>query len=168
MCNWQMAKECSSSEGLYLCDVTGFQAANSFLQTVRPLELEMIYQLLNVKFCWTDKLTKQFRPPFPDQAAENAIYQLYLRRPATKEEVPLLVWLHNHTTTRDKSKPLQDDKYLVSVKFVSVFNPVFFFQHFLVLHPHCHPQGLRHSEELSMLESVKFTFSALDFMCSVT
>ena len=59
--------EAAISEGLYCCDVTGFQAANSFLRTVRALEPEMVLQLSNIKICWTDKLTKQFRAPFPDQ-----------------------------------------------------------------------------------------------------
>ena len=90
------------SEGLYCCDVTGFQAANSFLRTVRPLEPEMVLQLSNIKVCWTDKLTKQFHALFPDQTNLNATYQMYLRR-ADTEDQSLLVWLRNHTTSKNKS-----------------------------------------------------------------
>ena len=77
-------------EGLYCNDVTGYQAANSFLRTVRPLAPEMIFQLANVKVAWTDKLTKQFRPPHPGQEESNVMYQLYLRRERNHEEKSLL------------------------------------------------------------------------------
>ena len=43
------------SEGLYCTDVTGYQAAHSFLRTVTPLEPEMVFELSNIKVCWTDK-----------------------------------------------------------------------------------------------------------------
>lgn len=48
------------SKGLYCFDVSGYQAANSFPRTVRPLAPEMIFQFSSVKVAWTDKLTKQF------------------------------------------------------------------------------------------------------------
>lgn len=48
------------SKGLYCFDVSGYQAANSFLRTVCPLAPEMIFQFSSVKVAWTDKLTKQF------------------------------------------------------------------------------------------------------------
>ena len=41
--------ESATSEGLYCMDVTGFQAANSFLRTVQPLAPEMAFQLSNFK-----------------------------------------------------------------------------------------------------------------------
>ena len=40
--------------GLYCTDVTGYQAANSFLRSVRPLALEMAFQLANIKVARTD------------------------------------------------------------------------------------------------------------------
>ena len=80
--------EAATSEGLYCTDLTGFQAAHSFLRTVRPLEPEMVFQLSNIHVCWTDKLTKQFKPPFPDQTDGNTVYQLCLRRPPTEEDLP--------------------------------------------------------------------------------
>ena len=143
-------------EGLYCTDLTGFQAAHSFLRTVRPLEPEMVFQLSNIHVCWTDKLTKQFKPPFPDQTDGNTVYQLYLRRPPTEEDLPLLQWLRNHSISNNKTKPLDKDKYLVGLKFVSVFNPVYFFQHLLVHWPHRNADQLRHSEESTMSHVVKF------------
>ena len=147
--------EAATSEGLYCTDLTGFQAAHSFLRTVRPLEPEMVFQLSNIYICWTDKLTKQFKPPFPDQTDGNTVYQLYLRRPPTEEDLPLLQWLRNHSIST-KTKPLDKDKYLVGLKFVSVFNPVYFFQHLLVHWPHRNADQLRHSEESTMPHVVKF------------
>ena len=63
--------ESATSEGLYCTDVTGYQAANSFLRTVKPLEPEMVFQLSNIKVCWSDKMTVLFRPPFPDQTDQQ-------------------------------------------------------------------------------------------------
>ena len=65
--------ESATSEGLYCKDVTGYQAAHSFLRTVTPLEPEMVFQLSNIKVCWTDKMTILFRPPFlrPDHHSQG-------------------------------------------------------------------------------------------------
>lgn len=71
--------EAATVEGLYGNDVSGYQTVNSFLRTVRPLAPKMIFQLSNVKVAWTDKLTKQFRVPYPGQEQSNVMYQLYLR-----------------------------------------------------------------------------------------
>ena len=114
------------SRGCIVVMLLDFKAANSFLRTVRPLEPEMVLQLSNIKVCWTDKLTKQFRAPFPDQTNDNATYQMYLRRPDTEEDESLLMWLRNHTTSKNKSKPLNEDRYLVAIKYSSIFNPLFF------------------------------------------
>ena len=85
--------ESATSEGLYCTDVTEYQAANSFLRTVTPLEPEMVFQLSNIKVCWTDKMTHLFRPPFPDQTMSHKVYQMYLQRPAGEAEQSLLQWL---------------------------------------------------------------------------
>ena len=54
--------ESATSEGLYCNGVTGYQAANSFLRTVTPLEPQMIFELGSTKVCWTNKMTLLFRP----------------------------------------------------------------------------------------------------------
>ena len=128
--------EAATVEGLYCTDVTGFQAANSFLRSVRPLAPEMAFQLSNMKVAWTDKQTKQFRAPHPGQEEANKDYLQYLRRDVSEGQQSLLEWLRCHSTVQDKAKALGADKYLVAVKLVSPFNPVFFFQHLLVNHPH--------------------------------
>ena len=116
----------ATSEGLYCKDVTGYQAAHSFLRTVRPLEPEMVLQLSNIKVCWTDKMTILFRPPFPEQTTTHKVYNMYLERPRGEDQQSLLQWLRCHQTSSAKAKPYANDRVLVGVKYVSVFNPIFF------------------------------------------
>ena len=123
-----------------------------------------ICQISSIKVAWTDKLTKQFRVPHPGQEGENVVYQLYVRHYRGEEHLSLLQWLRNHTTTTNKPKSLAKDKYLVGVKFVSVFNPAFFFQHLLMHHPHCNAQDLRHCEESTMPLSIRH-FSQAIVLC---
>ena len=156
--------EAATVEGLYCNDVTGYQAANSFLKTVRPLAPEMIFQLSSVKVAWTDKLTKQFRAPYPGQEQNNVMYQLYLRRERKHDGLSLLQWLRCHSIVGDRCKDLGQDKYLVAIKLVSPFNPVFFYQHLLVHHPHRDTADLRHLEESSMPSAIQF-FSQAFSLC---
>ena len=79
--------EACSSEGLYSSDVTGYQAAYSFLRTVRSLAPEMTFQLSSIKPAWTNKMTKQFRVPYPDQEMQNEWYQKYLTREPERKHV---------------------------------------------------------------------------------
>lgn len=85
--------EAATVEGLYCTDVTGFQAANSFLRSVHPLAPEMAFQLSNLKVAWTDKLTKQFRAPHPGQEDTQKDYLQYLKRDVAEEDQSLLEWL---------------------------------------------------------------------------
>ena len=96
--------ESATSEGLYCTDVTGYQAANSFLRAVRPLAPEMAFQLLNYKVAWTDKMTRNFSPPHPGQEQNNVVYQLYLRREPNHESMCLLEWLRCHTVVGRRAK----------------------------------------------------------------
>ena len=128
--------ESATSEGLYYTHVTGYQAAHSLLRTVTPLEPEMVFQLSNIKVCWTDKCTVLFRPPFPDQTEGNKVYKMYLQRPPTQEDQTLLQWLRYHQTSGAKPKPYTDDRVLVGVKYVSLFNPISFYQHLTMNFPH--------------------------------
>ena len=147
--------ESATSEGLYCTDVTGYQAAHSFLRTVTPLEPEMVFQLSNIKVCWTDKFTVLFRPPFPDQTEGNKVYKWYLERLATEDDQTLLQGLRCHQTSGSKAKPYTDDRVLVGVKYVSLFNPIFFYQHLMMNWPHRNPHQLRHAEEDTMPNSIK-------------
>ena len=153
--------EAATVEGLYCTDVTGYQAANSFLRSVHPLAPEMAFQLSNIKVAWTDKLTKQFRVPHPGQEDGNLAYQLFRHRDPSKEGQSLLQWLRSHSTAGRKAKTLAADKYLVAIKLVSAFNPVFFYQHLLVHHPHRHPAQLLHLERATMPPAIQYFAQAL-------
>ena len=135
--------------------MTGYQAAHSFLRTVTPLEPEMVFQLSNIKVCWTDKFTVLFRPPLPDQTGGNKVYQMYLQRPHTEDDQTLLQWLRCHQTSGSKPKPYVDDRVLVGVKYVSIFNPIFFYQPLTMNWPHREVNTLRHAEEDMMPETTK-------------
>ena len=148
--------ESATSEGLYCKDVTGYQAAHSFLRTVRPLEPEMVFQLSNIKVCWTDKMTILFRPPFPDQTSTHKVYNMYLKRPRGEDHQSLLQWLRCHQTSSSKPKPYAMDRVLVGVKYVSVFNPIFFYQHLTMHDPHRHVEDLHHAQASTMPSSIAY------------
>ena len=146
----------ATSEGLYCKDVTGYQAAHSFLRTVRPLEPEMVLQLSNIKVCWTDKMTILFRPPFPEQTTTHKVYNMYLERPRGEDQQSLLQWLRCHQTSSAKAKPYANDRVLVGVKYVSVFNPIFFYQHLTMHHPHRHVEDPHHPQASTMPSSIAY------------
>ena len=52
----------------------------------------------------------------------------------------------------------------MAVKFVSVFNPVYFFQHLLVNYPHRHAAQLRHLEQATMPPAIQFFSQAVSLM----
>ena len=153
--------EAATVEGLYCTDVAGFQVANSFLRTVRPLAPEMAFQLSNIKVAWTDKQTKQFRAPHLGQENGNQVYQQYLKRHRSEDDQSLLEWLRCHSTVGAKAKVLGADKYLVAVKFLSPFNPMYFFQDFLVHYPHRLAGELRHVEQATMPVPIQYFSQAL-------
>lgn len=72
--------EAATIEGQYYDDVMGYQAANFFFRTMRPLAPEITFQLSNIKVAWMNELTKQLRVPHPGQEDSNVVYGLYLRR----------------------------------------------------------------------------------------
>ena len=148
--------ESATSEGLYCSDITGYQAANSFLRTVTPLEPEMVFQLCNIKVCWTDKSTLLFRPPFPDQTSTHKVYNMYLQHPRGEEDKTLLQWLRCHQTSGSKPKSYGEDRVLVGVKYVSVFNPIFFFQHLTMHYPHRLAHQLQHQHASTMPSSIVY------------
>ena len=117
---------------------------------------EMIFQLSNIKVCWTDKMTVLFWPLFPGQTDSHKVYSMYLQHPLAEEDQPLLQWLRSHRTSGDKAKSYDVDKVLVGVKFVSIFNPLYFYQYLTMHYPHWRPsqlssQGRQHAAIHSVL-----------------
>ena len=64
-------------------------------------------------------------------------------------------WLRCHQTSGSKPKPYVDDRVLVGVKYVSIFNPIFFYQHLTMNWLHREVNTLRHAEEDTMPETIK-------------
>ena len=60
-----------------------------------------------------------------------------------------------------KPKAYDGNKVLVEVKCVSIFNPIYFYQHLTMHYPHQSPNQLRHPEEESMSPSIKFFSQAI-------
>lgn len=131
------------------------------LRTVRPLAPEITLQLSNIRVAWMDKLTKQFRVLDPGQEDKNEVYALYLHRPRIEEDQSLLQLLRSHSTLANKLKDLGPGKYLVAVKYMSPFNPVFFFKHLMVSHPHHLAADLGHLEDSSMPGAIQFFAQAV-------
>ena len=148
--------ESATSEGLYCKDVTGYQAAHSFLRRVRPLEPEMVFQLSNIKVCWTDKMTILFCPPFPEQTSTHKVYNMYLECPRGEDDQSLLQWLRCHQTSSSKAKAYATDRVLVGVKYLSVFNPIFFYQHLTMHHPHRRVEDLHHPQATTMPSTIAY------------
>lgn len=69
----------ASTQGLHCSDISGYQAACTFLRSMRPLEPEMTLQLANIKLAWTPSRTKRVTAPTPDTATKHASYQKYLK-----------------------------------------------------------------------------------------
>ena len=83
----------STSEALHSRELTGFQAANSFLRTIHLLEPEMVFALSSIKPAWTNLRTKRLVVPTPETINSNKEHNQYLRRPATEQHLNFLEWL---------------------------------------------------------------------------
>ena len=153
--------DAATAEGLYSRGVMGYQVANSFLRTVHPLAPEIFFQLSNVKMAYTEKLTKQFCLTHPSQEHTNVIYQLYLCRGCTEEHQCFLHSLRSHSTVGNKPEDLGPGKYLVAIKYILLFNAVFFFQHLLVHHPYHHAMHPRHLAECTIPPAIQFFDQAM-------
>ncbi|KAL9976521.1 hypothetical protein ACROYT_G013835 [Oculina patagonica] len=81
--------------------------------------------------------------------------------PPPEESMSLLQWLRCHSNHPTKPKAYGEDKYLVAFKYVSVFHPVYFYQHLAVNHPHRSAEQLHHQEEESMPVNVKYFAQAV-------
>ena len=101
-------------------------------------------------------MTILFRPPFPDQTTTHKVYNMYLERPRGEDHQSLLQWLRCHQTSSSKPKPYAMDRVLVGVKYVSVFNPIFFYQHLTMHDPHRHVEDLHHAQASTMPSSIAY------------
>ncbi|KAJ7359029.1 hypothetical protein OS493_019936 [Desmophyllum pertusum] len=133
----------ASNEGLHCNDVSGFQAACTFLRSMHPLEPEMALQLTNMKIAWTCSRTKRVTPPTPDSASTHSSYQKYLKRRQDENQLSFLEWLRAYNDSPTKPTRYRSGETLVGVKLLSMFNPLFFYQFLIMHHPHTCEHDLR-------------------------
>ena len=88
----------STSEALHSRELTGFQAANSFLRTIHPFEPEMVFALTSMKAAWTNLRTNRLVVPTPDTINSNKEHNQYLRRAAREQDLNFVQWLRIYNT----------------------------------------------------------------------
>lgn len=81
---------------------------------------------------------------------------MYLQRPRAQDHQSLLQWLRCHQTSTSKPKPYDNDRVLVGVKYVSLFNPIFFYQHLTMHHPHRDVNELHHPDASTMPYTIAY------------
>lgn len=106
------------SELLYSPDLGAFQAASSFLQTMKPLEPEMVMQLMSTKIAWTESHTKSISVPRPDNEPAAA-YTKYLKRSKEGAQPNFLEWLRAYDHEKTTPKRYKTGNTFVAIKYLS-------------------------------------------------
>ena len=154
-------KDARSNDSLYSRHVTPAMAAYRHLADMKPLEPEMIVTLTSAKLAWSNNSTKRYIPPRPINAAESAMVTKYLARPVDAHSLTLLEFLRQYDTAKSTPKPYKRGVALVGVKYVSVFNPVFFFQHLLLNVTFTSLEDIVHPDHERLPEDLKHFAAAL-------
>lgn len=149
-------RNASLTDSLYSTEVTGFQAACTFLRSLHPLEPEMALQLANIKLAWSNSRTKRIIAPTPQAAETHKSYQKYLKRDKADAELTFLQWLRAFNDTAAKPTKYRSGETLVGVKSLSVFNPVYFYQYLAMNYAYIDEAVLHHQKENELPQSVKF------------
>ena len=88
---------------------------------------------IKVSYCYGT--TAKFVIPTPDSISENTLVQQYYRRCRDEHTLSLLQWLRNYHTSSKKSRSSTLPVF-IGVQFLSLYNPLYFFQVLLLYHPH--------------------------------
>ena len=121
---------------------------------MHPLEPEMVLQLTSIKIAWSNSRTKPFTAPTPDQT-QHMVHQKYLGRSGEDEDLTFLDCLGQYDHDKNLPKRYKDGSTLVAVKHFSIFNPLFFYQLFIMNIPHSNIQELRNPREDRLPEPFK-------------
>jgi len=113
-------------------DVSGYDIANKYMGTMLVNEPELVCHLADIKISWCSALTKKFRVPWFNAVLDNPTVQQYMRRSRHEVDQSLLQFLRSHKTSQDGSNYVRDRVVLAGVKTVSMFHPMFPFQHSLL------------------------------------
>ena len=122
-------------DSLFVSDVNASHAAFRYLVNLKLCEPEMWTLLSDTKLSYCYGTTVQFVAPYPQSIEDHTVVQQYYRRPHSHIHLSLLEWLRVHNTTAKKSRSASLPVF-IGIKFLSLFNPIFFFQMLLVYFPH--------------------------------
>ncbi|EDO31603.1 predicted protein [Nematostella vectensis] len=150
-----------TSESLYSRYVTPAMAGFRHVSDLKPLEPEMVVTLPSFKPAWTNNPTKRYVPPRPSNVDESVLVTKYINRGQDIQDYSLLQWLRTHDTNKSVPTPYKRQTALVGVKYVSVFNPCFFFQYLLLNVPFKNISELRHPYHDTIPEQFKYYAAAL-------
>ncbi len=153
-------KDSQSTESLYSTRLVPTEAAYRHLRDMKPCEPEMVVTLSSVKMAWSSKSTKSYVPPRPSSAYSNSILIKYYRR-NDESEVTFLEFLRTHDTSKANCPLYKRQKCLVGIKYVSYFNPDFFFQFLLMNKPHRNLDELKHPSHETLPDDLKYFASCL-------
>ena len=123
-------------DALYCFNLSGRQAAFRYLTCHQPCEPEMALTISPIKVAWTNSNTKKYTVPSPSSIETDRIVLLYWKRHRELDDMCLLHWLRNHTIQGQNVKPYKCANTLVGVKYVSVFNSLYFFQYIVMNKAH--------------------------------
>ncbi len=153
-------KDPQSTESLYSTFLVPAAAAYHHLRDMKPCEPEMVMTLSSFKMAWSNNGTKSYVPPRPSSAETNVLLMRYYRR-NDEENVSLLEFLRTHDTSKASCPFYKHQKCLVGIKYVSYFNPDFFFQFLLINHPHRNLDDLKHPNHETLPHDLTYFASCL-------
>ena len=160
------AKESFHNDVLYCStlppSITAFKYAMS-LDIAAP---EMWVLLLSRKISWTNASRKKLAiPSTPEIASDNSTIAKYYNWTKDCEHLSLLKWLRlfNECEAIPTQYP-QDKVVLVGLKFLSVFNPAYFFQYSFAHYPHRALTDILPSNDTNPPSQIYFFNEALSLM----
>lgn len=74
----------------------------------------------------------------------------------------LLQWLRAHDHGKTRPKRYSHGQTLVGVKYLSIFNPLFFYQYIAMNYPHAEEAVLHHQHELDLPLPIRYFVKALE------
>ena len=148
-------KDSQTTEALYSTHLQPAQAAYRHLRDMKPCEPEMIMSLSSQKMAWCSNSTKSFVPPRPSTVESNVVLKKYHNR-TNEADISFLDYLRTHDTSKAKPPLYKRQICLVGIKYVSYFNPEFFFQYLIMNKPHKDLKELRHPNHESLPADLKY------------
>ena len=122
-------------DSMFARDVNPYSAAFHYLVNLTLCEPEMWSLLSSHKLAYAHGITVDFVVPTPDTAGENTLLNLYYNRAAIHHQMNFTQWLRQYHANTKKNCG-EHLPVFVGIRFLSLFNEIFFFQYLLMNHPH--------------------------------